>query len=42
VQADQEGGRGSWAEVANERGEVGEQGAGLKRGEGAQTWPKNA
>jgi hypothetical protein len=30
------------AEGANERGEVGEQGAGLKRGTGAQTWPENA
>jgi hypothetical protein len=35
-------GRGSWAEGANERGEVGEQGAGLKRGAGARTWPENA
>jgi hypothetical protein len=26
----------------NERGEVGEQGVGLKRGAGAQTWPENA
>jgi hypothetical protein len=26
---------------ANQRGEVGEQGAGLKRGAGARTWPKN-
>jgi hypothetical protein len=30
------------AEGANERGEVGEQGAGLKRGTGARMWPKNA
>jgi hypothetical protein len=29
------------AEDANERGEVGEQGAGLKRGTGAGTWPEN-
>jgi hypothetical protein len=29
------------AEGANEREEVGEQGAGLKRGVGAQTWPEN-
>jgi hypothetical protein len=29
-------------EDANERGEVGEQGAGLKRGTGARTWPENA
>jgi hypothetical protein len=30
------------AEGANERGEVGEQGARLKRGAGARTWPENA
>jgi hypothetical protein len=30
------------AEGANERGEVGEQGAGLKRGTGVRTWPENA
>jgi hypothetical protein len=30
------------AEGASERGEVGEQGAGLKRGVGAGTWPENA
>jgi hypothetical protein len=35
-------GRGSWAEGANERGEVGEQGAGLKRGAGARAWLGNA
>jgi hypothetical protein len=36
-----EGARG-WAEGANERGEVGEQGAGLKKGARAWTWPENA
>jgi hypothetical protein len=35
-------GREGLAKGANERGEVGEQGAGLKRGTGAGTWPKNA
>jgi hypothetical protein len=30
------------AEGASERGEVGEQGVGLKRGAGAGTWPENA
>jgi hypothetical protein len=30
------------AEGANERGEVGEQGARLKRGAGARTWTENA
>jgi hypothetical protein len=40
--AERERGRESWAEGANERGEVGEQGAGLKRGAGARTWPENA
>jgi hypothetical protein len=39
--AERERGRGSWAEGPNERGEVGEQGAGLKRGTGARTWPEN-
>jgi hypothetical protein len=39
---ERERGRGSWADGAIERGEVGEQGAGVKRGAGAQTWPKNA
>jgi hypothetical protein len=34
--AERERGRESWAEGENERGEVGEQGA------GARTWPKNA
>jgi hypothetical protein len=40
--AEQERGRESWAEGANERGGVGEQDAGLKRGTGARTWPENA
>jgi hypothetical protein len=35
-------GRGGSTEGASERGEVGEQGAGLKRGAGARTWPENA
>jgi hypothetical protein len=30
------------AEGASERGEVGKQGEGLKRGAGVRTWPKNA
>jgi hypothetical protein len=30
------------SEGANERGEVGEQGAGLKQGTSARTWPENA
>jgi hypothetical protein len=36
--------RGRWgsAEGASERGEVGEQGARLKRGTGVRTWPENA
>jgi hypothetical protein len=42
AQAERERGRGSWAEGANERGKVGEQGAGLKRVAGARTWPENA
>jgi hypothetical protein len=42
VWAERESGRGSWAEGANERGEVGEQGAGVKRGAGARTWLENA
>jgi hypothetical protein len=42
AQAERERGRGGWAEGANERGEVGEQGAGLKRGMGARMWPENA
>jgi hypothetical protein len=37
-----ERGRDCLAEGANERGEVGEQGAGLKRGAGTGTWPENA
>jgi hypothetical protein len=41
AQVERERGRGSWAEGANERGEVGEQGAWVKRGAGAQTWPEN-
>jgi hypothetical protein len=40
--AERERGRGSWAEGANGRGEVGEQGAGDKRGAGARTWQENA
>jgi hypothetical protein len=40
--AERERGREGWAEGANERGEVGEQGAGVKRGAGARTWPENA
>jgi hypothetical protein len=36
-----ERGRGSWAEGANERGEVGEQSTGVKRGAGARTWLEN-
>jgi hypothetical protein len=34
--------RWSWAEGANGRGKVGEQGAGVKRGAGARSWPENA
>jgi hypothetical protein len=37
-----QGERESWAEGSNGRGEVGEQGAGFKRGTGAWSWPKNA
>jgi hypothetical protein len=40
--AERERGRESLAEGANERGEVGEQGTGLKRGSDARTWPENA
>jgi hypothetical protein len=40
--AERERGRESWAEGANGRGEVGEQGAGFKRGAGARSWPENA
>jgi hypothetical protein len=42
ARAEQERGREDLAEGANEREEVGEQGAELKRGAGAQTWPENA
>ena len=42
AQAERERGRGSWAEGANERGKVGEQGAGLKRGAGADVARKRA
>jgi hypothetical protein len=42
LRAEQERGRGGSAEGASERGEVGEQGAGLKRGVGTRTWPENA
>jgi hypothetical protein len=34
--------RESWLEGANGRGEVGEQGAGFKRGTGARSWLENA
>jgi hypothetical protein len=40
--AERERGREGLAEGANERGEVGEQDVGLKRGAGARTWPENA
>jgi hypothetical protein len=40
--AERERGRESLAEGANERGEVGEQGAGLKWGSDTQTWQENA
>jgi hypothetical protein len=36
-----ERGRGGLVEGASERGEVGEQGVGLKRGPGEGTWPEN-
>jgi hypothetical protein len=42
ARAERERGRGSWAKGANERGEVGEQGTGLRRGAGARTWPENS
>jgi hypothetical protein len=42
VQIERERGRGSWTKGTNERGEVGEQGVGLKRGMRARTWPENA
>jgi hypothetical protein len=40
--AERERERESWAEGANGRGEVGEQGAGFKRGAGARSWPLKA
>jgi hypothetical protein len=40
--AERKRGRESWAEGANGREEVGEQGAGFKRGAGARSWPENA
>jgi hypothetical protein len=40
--AERERGRESWAEGANGRGEVGEQGTGFKRGARAQSWPETA
>jgi hypothetical protein len=40
--AERERGRESLAEGTNERGEVGEQGAGVKRGAGTGTWLENA
>jgi hypothetical protein len=42
VWAERGRGRESLAESAIEYGEVDEQGAGLKRGAGAWTWPENA
>jgi hypothetical protein len=42
ARAERERGRAGLAEGASERGEVGEQGARLKRGVGAGTWPVNA
>jgi hypothetical protein len=42
VWAEREREQESWAEGANGRGEVGEQGAGFKRGAGARSWPENA
>jgi hypothetical protein len=42
ARAERERGRGGLAEGASERGEVGEWGAGFKRGLGAGTWPDNA
>jgi hypothetical protein len=41
ARAEQVRGRGSWAEGATERGEVGEQGTGLKWVAEARTWPEN-
>jgi hypothetical protein len=40
--AEQERGREGSAEGTSERGEVGERGAGLKRGEDMRRWPENA
>jgi hypothetical protein len=40
--AERERGRGGSVDGATERGEVGEQGTGLKRGADAGTWPENA
>jgi hypothetical protein len=40
--AERERGRGGFAEGANERGEVGERGAGLKMGEDVRRWPETA
>jgi hypothetical protein len=42
ARAERERGRAGLAKGASERGEVGEQGAGLKRGVGAGTWTENA
>jgi hypothetical protein len=42
ARAERERGRGGLVEGASERGAVGEQGARLKRGTGAGTWPENA
>jgi hypothetical protein len=39
--AERERGRESWVKGANGRGEMGEQGAGFKRGAGARSWPEN-
>jgi hypothetical protein len=40
--AKRERGQGGLAEGATKRGEVGEQGVGLKKGTGARTLPENA
>jgi hypothetical protein len=40
--AERDRGRESWAEGANGRGEVGEQGTGFKMGAGARSWLENA
>jgi hypothetical protein len=42
ARANRERGRGGTAKGTSERGEVGEQGAGLRRGVDARTWPENA